>query len=953
MKNLKLLAFLTTSQLFYFNLSYSQNAIDSLKNLSDSNYYAQNFPEALRIAWLLEKEVKQDSSENCREYAIATGMYLAMNYEKLKKYDSAALWYQNSIDKFRTLGDTLNISYGETLASTGNFYWERSIYEQAIVLLRKAILVLKDADPSMTEGEGAALNNLANCYKTLGIINRAEQMYLSSLNWIKNKMPEVAEKKMHYVYVYNNLAALYEDMGNVEKASQYADSTLKLYKFLPNQDENTLALLLSNRSALYNSCNNADSGLSFARKAIFLFEKNSSYDNPAYFSATNNLANGYLMKKKKDSAELFTIHACQLAKKYNGELSNEYLSYSLNLCNFFSQQEKFYKSDSVLQSIYPIIQQIFGPYAEQTIKATNLFASMQLRKGMYKESAETLKMLSGRITDIVNSHLSGLSENQKLFYLNTLNKSIGLFGELAMKFSNSHEFPMQEFFQQQITIKRLILGQQQELMRLLQLDNSEKASTILLKWKREKQLLAVQILSNKQQNNIKIDSLEKVIELTEKEIHLMYPNIAVESFKSKNATDEISKALNAGETAIEFINFDLNTNKTKKNNFYAALLVQPGISKPLFVPLFNEEKLLLFIGKEGTKNIIKGELVSEIYSISLDKNQTSLYTLIWKPLEKYLSPGKLVYYSPAGLLNTIAMHAIPIGPNKFLCDKYHLRCVSNINNVTAQLFKNSSPPGRISLWGDFNYDLYKNRTSPFTGINKKVSRSKQNDGNFKLESIPYSKIEVESIDELFKKRGLSSILKQQSEATEDMFKQKINGVNGVLHISTHGFFTELRKSYTTILTDKTKKRSAINILSEQRNPLFRCGLAFSGVNYVYDGNKPLNDIDDAILTGYEISQLNLQHIQLVSLSACKTGVGDINGNEGVFGLQRAFFIAGANKILMSLWPVPDKETSDLMPLFYNNWLKGATIYEALNLAREKVRKKYPHPFYWAGFVLME
>lgn len=99
--------------------------------------------------------------------------------------------------------------------------------------------------------------------------------------------------------------------------------------------------------------------------------------------------------------------------------------------------------------------------------------------------------------------------------------------------------------------------------------------------------------------------------------------------------------------------------------------------------------------------------------------------------------------------------------------------------------------------------------------------------------------------------------------------------------------------------------------------------------------------------------MDLSNTELVVLSACETGLGDIAGNEGVYGLQRAFKIAGVKNIMMSLWQVPDKQTSELMQLFYRNWIKEKLpIRDALLEAQNTLRKKGLEPYYWAGFVLV-
>jgi CHAT domain-containing protein len=126
----------------------------------------------------------------------------------------------------------------------------------------------------------------------------------------------------------------------------------------------------------------------------------------------------------------------------------------------------------------------------------------------------------------------------------------------------------------------------------------------------------------------------------------------------------------------------------------------------------------------------------------------------------------------------------------------------------------------------------------------------------------------------------------------------------------------------------------------------------AGANRVWQGGRPALGEDDGILTAYEVANLNLSNTKLVVLSACETALGDIRGSEGVFGLQRAFKMAGASYLLMSLWPVSDQATSDLMAQFYRNWKKHKTIRAAYEKTQTQIRQKYP-PAVWAAFVLVE
>ena len=139
------------------------------------------------------------------------------------------------------------------------------------------------------------------------------------------------------------------------------------------------------------------------------------------------------------------------------------------------------------------------------------------------------------------------------------------------------------------------------------------------------------------------------------------------------------------------------------------------------------------------------------------------------------------------------------------------------------------------------------------------------------------------------------------------------------------------------------------------NPMNRSGLLFSGSNKAWIGDSISVGRDDGILTAYEASHTYLNNTELVVLSACETGLGDIKGSEGVYGLQRAFKMAGARYLLMSLWKVPDNATQEFMTTFYTELLTNKLpIRSAYNMAQNAMKAKYRNePYKWAGFVLME
>ena len=181
-------------------------------------------------------------------------------------------------------------------------------------------------------------------------------------------------------------------------------------------------------------------------------------------------------------------------------------------------------------------------------------------------------------------------------------------------------------------------------------------------------------------------------------------------------------------------------------------------------------------------------------------------------------------------------------------------------------------------------------------------------------------------------------------------EEVVKGVHGprLLHIATHGFF----------LPTTHQVRSVFGA-GFRGDPMLRSGLLLAGADRAERGQPSSSDIEDGVLTAYEASLIDLRNTELVVLSACETGVGQVEDGEGVFGLRRAFQEAGAGSVLMSMWSVSDTDTQELIGLFYEKWLLGFDKQNALREAEREMRGRVKdrwqgedRPYYWGAFVLV-
>jgi CHAT domain-containing protein/tetratricopeptide (TPR) repeat protein len=324
---------------------------------------------------------------------------------------------------------------------------------------------------------------------------------------------------------------------------------------------------------------------------------------------------------------------------------------------------------------------------------------------------------------------------------------------------------------------------------------------------------------------------------------------------------------------------------------------------------------------------------------SLSRVTSELYRLVSKPLESTLRGKANIIVSPDGQLNLIPFEIMRTTDGLYAVERYSFSYLTTARDLLdPQPVTNSAAKTMIIADPDFGE------------ITDKQAQGEE-EGSILCGARPFTELsstraEADSIGKLLRDKGELVISEYCGDAAEERVLKELTEAPRILHIATHGYFCA---------------GADTNSLPVSRNPLLKTGLAFAGANYIVDPDVseiPF-DPDDGILTGLEVSNLDLFGTELVVLSACETGIGDIRNGEGVFGLRRAFRHAGVRNMLASLWRVPDAQTSDVMTGFYRRWLGGSTKSGAF---REAVldliadhRAKYDSvalPYYWGGFELI-
>jgi CHAT domain-containing protein len=391
--------------------------------------------------------------------------------------------------------------------------------------------------------------------------------------------------------------------------------------------------------------------------------------------------------------------------------------------------------------------------------------------------------------------------------------------------------------------------------------------------------------------------------------------------------DAIQYELSSNEAALNFVRFQ---SENGEGFLYAALLVLPRAEAPAFVPLFLESDLTKYFEKKLTAS---DDLIARLYTwqqrgaTPIDTMPpVSLYDLVWKPLAPHLDGIGSIYYVSDGILHNLALHAIPTALDSVVSDKIRFLQMTSLRNLLAKKeIDFQAERKKALLMGGLKY-----------GTDSSDNRGERNDRQV-WRDLPWTEKEVDEIAALLSKNGYTTTLLKGETGQKERLESQIaeNPDLKLLHFATHGFFAT---------EDLLRVKSKVDF-NKSSLELTQSGLVLANANAA---NR-----QDALITAFEISELDLSRTELVVLSACDTGLGQVYENEGVYGMQRAFKIAGAEHLIMTLWKVGDRETKAFMTHFYNNYLEqGMTIEDAFYAAQKTMKETVFDPREWAGFVLL-
>ncbi|MEN8248024.1 MAG: CHAT domain-containing tetratricopeptide repeat protein [Bacteroidota bacterium] len=792
--------------------------------------------------------------------------------------------------------------YGRGLANMGLLYNSMGRYAASKEFTTMGLNAREEYRGKNSKDYAASLNNLAVLNKDLGNYNQAEKEISEAIEINKQV---AGNKSIAYAISLNNRGVLYQTLGRYENAERDMILALEVASNSLKSSSLQYTRLQSNLALLYQQQGKYDQAEAIYKAAIKAIARNptkSKKSNPDYAHMIENLASLYEIMDKQDEAEALYLEALAV---YEKKFDNRYSGYGLvaaRLGSLYLNKEDLQKAEKYLLIAEGIMNNTFGSQHPYTVDLQIQLGVLNWHSGDDTEAFEYFVKALDKSLEFVGEYFAPMSDTEKAMYWHTLQPRFEKFYAFAAG-TNSKEV-LEKAIQYRIATKAMLLSGTTRVKS--QILNSGDSTLIknYQSWLDLKGSLAHYYSMSQEdlkEQKVNLDSLNRASNALEKSLSEQSGLFNTAYHSSVPELEDIITKLKDSEKAVELIRISDDTEVL----YLAIIISKEGLNK---VVLSNgsdlEDKHFKLY-----RNMIK-----------FKKEDKYSYAQYWEPIDRILGKNARIYISPDGVYNQISINSLQTDPGRFVLDQSENIMISSLRD----LMNLHSAGGRLTraatLFGNPDY------------------------GSTSIDPLPGTGKEVSAIKGVLDKSGYSTTIKTEENASEDNFK----GIDhkGLVHIATHGFFVpDPRHEQTSVFS--------IPLYNVNENVLLRSGILLAGAGNRENEINDFNASNNGVLTSYEVMNLQLDNSDLVVLSACETGLGDLMSGEGVYGLQRAFMIAGASSVVMSLWKVDDEATQKLMVNFYKTWLKTGNLESAFRTAQKTVRTEFNHPYYWGAFVLLK
>lgn len=646
-----------------------------------------------------------------------------------------------------------------------------------------------------------------------------------------------------------------------------------------------------------------------------------------------------------------------------------------NLATFYHTQGDYRRAEPLYRRALAIREQALSSNHPDVAQILSNLAMLLVATIRYPEAWVFMERASQIEGQLIGQMFAGLSESQRAAYLDTLCGNFDAYLSLVSQHLRTELDALQDAFH--LVLRRKAIGaealaaQRDAVLggRYPHLQSQLQAVTSL------RRQIAQQTLAGPGNTNLQTyrrQLAEWIVqrERLEADLARQIPEMNLEERLQTADRKAVAGALPKNTTLVEFVRFNVydfqavpaKGEQQWKAARYLAFVLPAG--EP-------DQVQMLDLGEAVIIDRHIAQFRAAITTASdADRAGSELRQLIFDPLLPTLNGRQQLLLSPDGDLTRLPFEVLPTDDGQRLIDTYHLSYVATGRDVLRFGVRSTGQAAAPLIAADPDFDLSGGGSVStkwslkklFSGFNKwktdsselgalpghatgRCSRDLDRAHLLPFTPLPGTRLEGEHI---------AGMLQVQPWLQDAALEAKVKAQRSprILHLATHGFFLEDQpynpeKSQWMSFTGSELGRLAG---PGMENPLLRSGLALAGVNTWLHGQSPPAEAEDGLLTAEDVTGLDLLDTELVVLSACETGLGDVQIGEGVLGLHRSFVLAGAKTLVMSLWKVPDQQTQELMEDFYPRLLQGQPRADALRAAQLTMKARHPEPLYWGAFI---
>ncbi len=902
-----------------------------------ASYYSQlgNYSEAIRLGTEAAEILKKALGTEHPNYATSLSD-LSKYYSGLGNYSEAVRLGTEAAEIYKKTLGTEHPYYATSLINLSEYYSNLGNYSEAVRLGTEAAEIYKKAMGTEHPQYAISLNNLSGYYSQIGNYSEAVRLATEAAEIYKKAL---GTEHREYATSLVSLAECNSQLGNYSEAVRLGTEAAEILKKALGTEHPDYAASLNSLTCYYFSLGNYSEAIRLGTEAAEIRKKALGAEHPYYATSLGNLANCYSQLYNDSEALRLGTEAAEIFKK---ALGAEHPDYAMNLVNLASYNSGLGNNSEALRlatEAAEIYKKAMGTEHPDYALASNRQALYNFKLGNYASAYTCLEpSIESSYQYLINSFSELTPEQQESLWLggNYADKFNSFLPSAVFKFQNGGS--LSELYDKSALFAKGILLNTGIAMRRLILESGDPA--LIAKYdalSANKSVYDKQLEKPVKERFLNMDSLRSVIRQQEMELARESKAYGDYSRNLRISWKDVQQQLEDDDIAVEFMDFPVyGTDST----MYVALTLRKGYEHPRMTALFEKGQL--------------DAIPSDTYYI---RNQ--MYELVWKPLEQELMGVRDVYFSPSGELHRIGIEYLPVTAKEDFCDKYNLHRLSSTRQLA--FIQDETKGDKTILYGGLRYEEKQTATTPdMTQVREHRSPvSHINVDSLRLrgsyEYLPGTKEEVEQIVSCLKRHKENCVAYYEADGTEDSFKHLSGSRPKTLHIATHGFYmTQQDEEHK--LTERSISISSGKHEYIEDKPMTRSGLLLAGCMPALNHQTIKEGEEDGILTAAEISRLDMRGLDMVVMSACESGLGDITSGEGVFGLQRGFKNAGAKTIVMSLWKVNDIATQQLMASFYECLLDGQPKEQAFRMAQEELRKqstfrkKKPD---WAAFIMLD